>query len=93
MCHSKQELYKTGETLAGFAEALNLPFEFHPVVDRLEDVRLPMLHGKEHESVAVNCALQLHKTFYDGTRGELRNFLGFIRSTNPTIVVMAEQEA
>ncbi|KAK7251261.1 hypothetical protein RIF29_34303 [Crotalaria pallida] len=90
---SKQELNKTGDRLAGFAEALNLPFEFHPVVDRLEDVRLWMLHVKEHESVAVNCALQLHKTLYDGTGGALRNFLGLIRSTNPTIVVMAEQEA
>ncbi|XP_061337270.1 scarecrow-like protein 28 [Gastrolobium bilobum] len=90
---SKQELNETGDRLAGFAEALNLPFEFHPVVDRLEDVRLWMLHVKEHESVAVNCVLQLHKTLYDGSGGALRDFLGLIRSTNPTMVVMAEQEA
>ncbi|XP_019446609.1 PREDICTED: scarecrow-like protein 28 isoform X2 [Lupinus angustifolius] len=90
---SKQELNETGDRLQGFAEALNLPFEFHPVVDRLEDVRLWMLHVKDHESVAVNCALQLHKTLYDGTGTALRDFLGLIRSTNPTVVVMAEQEA
>ncbi|XP_015896272.3 scarecrow-like protein 28 [Ziziphus jujuba] len=90
---SKQELNETGDRLAGFAEALNLPFEFHPVVDRLEDVRLWMLHVKEHESVAVNCVFQLHKTLYDGNGGSLRDFLGLIRSTNPTIVLMAEQEA
>ncbi|KAJ1398094.1 hypothetical protein SESBI_31331 [Sesbania bispinosa] len=90
---SKQELNETGDRLHGFAEALNLPFEFHPVVDRLEDVRLWMLHVKEHESVAVNCVLQLHKTLYDGSGGALRDFLGLIRSTNPTIVVTAEQEA
>lgn len=90
---SKQELNETGDRLAGFAEALNLPFEFHPVVDRLEDVRLWMLHVKEHETVAVNCVLQLHKTLYDGSGGALRDFLGLIRSTNPTVVVMAEQEA
>ncbi|XP_027336366.1 scarecrow-like protein 28 [Abrus precatorius] len=90
---SKQELNETGDRLAGFAEALNLPFEFHPVVDRLEDVRLWMLHVKEHESVAVNCVLQLHKTLYDGSGGALRDFLGLIRSTNPCVVVMAEQEA
>ncbi|OIV93517.1 hypothetical protein TanjilG_28674 [Lupinus angustifolius] len=90
---SKLELNETGDRLAGFAEALNLPFEFHAVVDRLEDVRLWMLHVKEHESVAVNCALQLHKTLYDGTGGALRDFLRLIRSTNPTVVVMAEQEA
>ncbi|CAL5437303.1 unnamed protein product [Camellia sinensis] len=90
---SKQDLIETGDRLAGFAEALNLPFEFHPVVDRLEDVRLWMLHVKEKESVAVNCIFQLHKMLYDGSGGVLRDFLGLIRSTNPTIVVMAEQEA
>ncbi|PON58360.1 GRAS transcription factor [Parasponia andersonii] len=90
---SKQELNETGDRLAGFAEALNLPFEFHPVVDRLEDVRLWMLHVKEQESVAVNCIFQLHKTLYDANGGAFRDFLGLIRSTNPTVVVMAEQEA
>lgn len=90
---SKQELNETGDRLAGFAEALNLPFEFHPVVDRLEDVRLWMLHVKERESVAINCIFQMHKTLYDGNGGALRDFLGLIRSTNPTIVLMAEQEA
>lgn len=90
---SKQELNETGDRLAGFAGALNLPFEFHPVVDRLEDVRLWMLHVKEQETVAVNCAFQLHKTLYDATGGALRDFLGLIRSTNPSIVLMVEQEA
>ncbi|KAJ0047633.1 hypothetical protein Pint_16054 [Pistacia integerrima] len=90
---SKQELNETGDRLSGFAEALNLPFEFHPVVDRLEDVRLWMLHVKEKETVAVNCVFQLHKTLYSGNGGALRDFLGLIRSTNPTIVIMAEQEA
>lgn len=90
---SKQELNETGDRLAGFAEALRLPFEFHAVVDRLEDVRLWMLHVKEQESVAVNCILQLHKTLYDGNGAAMRDFLGLIRTTNPTIVVTAEQEA
>ncbi|XVF10668.1 hypothetical protein REPUB_Repub07fG0202200 [Reevesia pubescens] len=90
---SKQELNETGDRLAGFADALNLPFKFHPVVDRLEDVRLWMLHVKERESVAVNCVFQLHKTLYDGNGGALRDFLGLVRSTNPTVVIMAEQEA
>ncbi|KAI3962105.1 hypothetical protein MKW92_043742 [Papaver armeniacum] len=90
---SKQDLQETGDRLALFASALNLPFEFHPVVDRLEDVRLWMLHVKEKESVAVNCILQLHKMLYDQTGGVLRDFLGLIRSTNPGIVLMAEEEA
>ncbi|XP_058104802.1 scarecrow-like protein 28 [Magnolia sinica] len=90
---SKQELQDTGERLAGFAAALNLPFEFHAVVDRLEDVRLWMLHVKEKETVAVNCMLQLHKALYDDNGGAFRDLLGLIRSTNPTVVLMAEQEA
>ncbi|XP_059661713.1 scarecrow-like protein 28 [Cornus florida] len=89
----KQELIETGDRLAGFAEALGLPFDFHPVVDRLEDVRLWMLHVKERECVAVNCMFQLHKMLYDDTKGVLRDFLGLIQSTNPTVVIMAEQEA
>ncbi|XP_049362078.1 scarecrow-like protein 28 [Solanum verrucosum] len=90
---SKQDLVETGDRLAEFAEALNLAFEFHPVVDRLEDVRLWMLHVKEGESVAVNCVLQMHRLLYDSSGGILRDFLGLIRSTNPTIILMAEQEA
>ncbi|KAF3664694.1 Scarecrow-like protein 28 [Capsicum chinense] len=90
---SKQDLVETGDRLAEFAEALNLAFEFHPVVDRLEDVRLWMLHVKEGESVAVNCVLQMHRLLYDNSGGILRDFLGLIRSTNPTIILLAEQEA
>lgn len=89
---SKQELNETGDRLAGFAASLSLPFEFHPVVDRLEDVRLWMLHVKDKETVAVNCVCQLHKLLYDDG-GALRDLLGLIRSTNPGIVVVAEQEA
>uniref|UniRef100_A0A1D1XIS6 Scarecrow-like protein 28 n=1 Tax=Anthurium amnicola TaxID=1678845 RepID=A0A1D1XIS6_9ARAE len=90
---SKQELQETGARLAAFAEALNLPFEFHVVVDRLEDVRLWMLHVKEGECVAVNCVLQLHKMLRDDGGAALTDFLGLIRSTNPDIVLVAEQEA
>ncbi|XP_021972489.1 scarecrow-like protein 28 [Helianthus annuus] len=90
---SKQDLIETGARLSGFAEALNLEFEFHPVVDRLEDVRLWMLHVKEGETVGINCVLQLHKMLYDRTGGALKDFLGLIRSTNPSVVVVAEQES
>ncbi|CAH8313065.1 unnamed protein product [Eruca vesicaria subsp. sativa] len=90
---SKHELNETGDRLQGFAEAMNLEFEFHPVVDRLEDVRLWMLHVKEGEAVGVNCVLQMHKTLYDGTGAAFRDFVGLVRSTNPVAVVVVEQEA
>ncbi|KAJ0265547.1 Scarecrow-like protein 28 [Hirschfeldia incana] len=91
---SKHELNETGDRLQRFAEAMNLPFEFHPiVVDRLDDVRVWMLHVKEGEAVAVNCVSQMHKTLYDGTGGAaFRSFAGLVRSTNPVAVVVAEQE-
>ncbi|CAN8245331.1 unnamed protein product [Cochlearia groenlandica] len=90
---SKLELNETGDRLHGFAEAMNLRFEFHPVVDRLEDVRLWMLHVKEGESVAVNCVSQMHRTLHDGTGSAIRDLAGLIRSTNPIALVIAEQEA
>ncbi|KAG2302730.1 hypothetical protein Bca52824_031381 [Brassica carinata] len=90
---SKHELNETGDRLHGFAEAMHLQFEFHPVVDRLEDVRLWMLHVKEGEAVAVNCVSQMHKTLYDGTGAAVRDFAGLVRSTNPVAVVITEQEA
>ncbi|GER30381.1 scarecrow transcription factor family protein [Striga asiatica] len=91
---SKQELVETFDSLDKLAAEMNLPFElrFHAVVDRLEDVRRWMLHVKEGESVAVSCVFQLHKLLYDSTGGSIRDFLGVIRSTNPEVVVLAEQE-
>ncbi|ONK59187.1 uncharacterized protein A4U43_C08F3880 [Asparagus officinalis] len=90
---SRQDLQDTGARLKSLAESLNLQFEFHPVVDRLEDVRLWMLHVKEGECVAVNCVLQLHKALYDESQGALMNLLGLIRSTNPSILLVAEEES
>ncbi|KAL4557722.1 hypothetical protein LXL04_035910 [Taraxacum kok-saghyz] len=52
-----------------------------------------MLHVKEGETVAVNCILQLHKMLYDNTGGALKDFFRLIQSTNPSIVVVAEQES
>lgn len=46
---SRQELQETGVLLGRMATALGLTFEFHVVVDRLEDVRLWMLHVKRIE--------------------------------------------
>ncbi|RWW66556.1 hypothetical protein BHE74_00026067 [Ensete ventricosum] len=90
---SRQDLQDTGAALARLAESLNLPFEFHAVADRLEDVRLWMLHVKREECVAVNCVLTMHKTLSDESGKALMDLLGLIRSTRPEIVVMAEQEA
>ncbi|OAY74713.1 Scarecrow-like protein 28 [Ananas comosus] len=87
-----ENLQDTGVRLARFAEALNLPFKFHAVVERLDDVRLWMLHVKRDECVAVNCVLVMHKLLSDVSGSALRRFLELIRSTNPSIVLLGEQE-
>ncbi|KAF2313237.1 hypothetical protein GH714_009928 [Hevea brasiliensis] len=51
---SKQELNETGDRLAGFAEALNLHFEFHPVVDRSTNPSIILMAEQEAEHNAPN---------------------------------------
>ncbi|CAM6084952.1 unnamed protein product [Calypogeia fissa] len=89
---NKEDVHDTGDRLAEFAEALDLPFEFHAVIDKLEDVRLWMLHVKENETVAVNCVMQLHRILRDKENG-IKDLLGLIASTKPKIVAVVEQEA
>ncbi|CAA0834270.1 Unknown protein [Striga hermonthica] len=45
---------ETNAQLSGIAAALNLLFEFHLVVDRLEDVRRWMLHMRKCQTVAAS---------------------------------------
>lgn len=87
----KEDLLETGDRLAEFAEEFNIPFAFHVVIDRLEDVRLWMLHVKENEAVAVNCISQLHRVLYD-SGDTIKDFLNLIGSTKPKVVAMVEQE-
>ncbi|KAJ7527846.1 hypothetical protein O6H91_16G074200 [Diphasiastrum complanatum] len=88
----REDVQETGARLAEFAESLNLPFEFHAVIDKLEDVRLWMLHVKDKESVAVNCIMQLHKTLHDSGNG-IEEIFDLIKSTKPKVVALVEQEA
>ncbi|KAL5213152.1 hypothetical protein ABZP36_023999 [Zizania latifolia] len=90
---SRQELQETGARLARVAAMLGLAFEFHAVVDRLEDVRLWMLHVKRGECVAVNCVLTIHRLLHDETGAALADFLGLARSTGAAIVLLGEHES
>ncbi|PAN26063.1 hypothetical protein PAHAL_4G344500 [Panicum hallii] len=89
---SRQELQETGARLGRVAAALGLAFEFHAVVDRLEDVRLWMLHVKRGECVAVNCVLTAHRLLRDDTGAALADFLGLARSTGAAILLLGEHE-
>ena len=85
----RQELQETGARLGHVAAALGLAFEFHAVVDRLEDVRLWMLHVKRGECVAVNCVLAAHRLLRDETGATIADFLGLARSTGAAILLLA----
>ncbi|KAF8662217.1 hypothetical protein HU200_056418 [Digitaria exilis] len=91
---SRQELQETGARLGRVAAALGLAFEFHAVVDRLEDVRLWMLHVKRGERVAVNCILAAHRLLRDDDAGgaALADFLGLARSTGAAVLLLGEHE-
>ena len=89
---SRQELQETGARLGRVAAALGLAFEFHAVVDRLEDVRLWMLHVKRGECVAVNCVLAAHRLLRDETGATIADFLGLARSTGAAILLLGEHE-
>ncbi|XP_062227907.1 protein DWARF AND LOW-TILLERING-like [Phragmites australis] len=89
---SRQELQETGGRLGHLAAALGLAFEFHAVVDRLEDVRLWMLHVKRGECIAVNCVLAAHRLLRDETGAALADFLGLARSTGAAILLLGEHE-
>jgi hypothetical protein len=89
---SRQELQDTGARLARVAAALGLAFEFHAVVDRLEDVRLWMLYVKSGERVAVNCILAAHRLLRDETGGAMSDFLGLVRSTGAAVLLLGEHE-
>jgi len=89
---SRQELQGTDAQLGRVAAALGLAFKFHAVVDRLEDVRLWMLHVKRGECVAVNCALAAHRLLRDDTGAALADFLGLARSTGAAILLLGEHE-
>lgn len=56
----KEVLDQLGQRLSEEAETLDIPFQFHPVVARLEDLDAEMLRVKTGEAVAVSSVLQLH---------------------------------
>jgi hypothetical protein len=86
-------LRRTGDRLRAFAASLNLPFGFHPLLlssfpARLAADRLELdLHPDE--MLAINCVLFLHRLRSE----ELADFLRWVKSLSPDVVIIAEREA
>ncbi|PON46844.1 DELLA transcription factor [Trema orientale] len=92
----RDSLREIGLRLADFARSVNVRFAFRGVAaTRLEDVKPWMLQVSPKEAVAVNSIMQLHRLLgSDLTRDSgIGMVLGWIRSLNPKIMTVVEQEA
>ncbi|KAG9459410.1 hypothetical protein H6P81_003918 [Aristolochia fimbriata] len=98
----RDSLREIGIRLAELARSVNVRFAFRGVAaSRLDDVRPWMLQVGPREAVAVNSVFQLHRLLVPdpGRAGALPagepidSVLAWIRSLNPKIVTVVEQEA
>ncbi|KAJ4708349.1 DELLA protein [Melia azedarach] len=92
----RDSLREIGMRLAELARSVNIRFAFRGVAaSRLEDVKPWMLQVRPKEALAVNSIMQLHKLLgSDPTRNSpVEMVLGWIRSLNPKIMTVVEQEA
>ncbi|XP_044472498.1 DELLA protein GAI1-like [Mangifera indica] len=92
----RDSLREIGLRLAELARSVNIRFAFRGVAaSRLEDVKPWMLQVSPKEALAVNSIMQLHKLLRsDPVRNSpIETVLGWIRSLNPKIMTVVEQEA
>ncbi|KAH6785724.1 hypothetical protein C2S51_038179 [Perilla frutescens var. frutescens] len=83
-----QEIQETESRLVSFAKGFrNLIFEFNGIVRGLNDQAKPKI--KKGEIVAANLAFHLSSL---GSYSEISETLNYLRSLNPSIVVLVEQE-
>ncbi|KAK1435562.1 hypothetical protein QVD17_01328 [Tagetes erecta] len=92
-------LRRTGDRLSIFAHSLGLRFRFYPIlipntstetVDHLINI-LSNVIINPNETLAVNCVLYLHRHLKN--RDKLCLLLRTIKSMNPRVVTLSEQEA
>ncbi|XP_022730215.1 DELLA protein SLR1-like [Durio zibethinus] len=92
----RDSLREIGLRLAELARSVNIRFFFRGVAaSRLEDVKPWMLRVNPKEAVAVNSIMQLHRLLgSEPTRNyPIETVLSWIRSLNPKIMTVVEQEA
>ncbi|XP_010249953.1 PREDICTED: DELLA protein SLR1-like [Nelumbo nucifera] len=92
----RDSLREIGLKLAELARSVNVRFAFRGVAaSRLDDVKPWMLQVGPREAVAINSIMQLHKLLGpDPNRGSpIDSVLGWVRSLNPKIITVVEQEA
>ncbi|TYJ17386.1 hypothetical protein E1A91_A09G048300v1 [Gossypium mustelinum] len=86
---SIEAIKETGRCLTELAHSLHIPFEFHPIGEKLEDIKPHMFNRRVGEALAVNAVNTLHRV----PGNCLGNLLAMIRNQAPNIVTLVEQEA
>lgn len=84
-----ESVRETGRRLTELAHSLHVPFEFHPIGERLEDLQPHMFHRRVGEALAVNSVCRLHHV----SGNHLGNLIAMIRDQAPNIFTLVEQEA
>ncbi|KAI4366776.1 hypothetical protein MLD38_022607 [Melastoma candidum] len=84
-----ESVCETGRCLAELAHSLYIPFEFHPVGERLETLKSYMLNRRVGEALAVTSVNRLHRV----PAICLGSLLTMIREQAPVITTLVEQEA
>lgn len=84
-----------GKRLRQLAEAVGVPFVYHAVAKKASEVKAWMLERQPGEALAVNFALNLHHMPDESvcTSNPRDRMLHMIRSLNPKVVTLVEQEA
>ncbi|KAL3620345.1 hypothetical protein CASFOL_035257 [Castilleja foliolosa] len=99
--HQKKEILDhMAHMLTEEAEKLDLPFQFNPVLSKLEDLDFDELRVKTGEALAISSTLQLHTLLAsddDNTKlspcSNIDIFLSGLWGLSPKVVVVTEQEA
>ncbi|CAH9085264.1 unnamed protein product [Cuscuta epithymum] len=96
-------LEKMARQLNAEAEKLDIPFQFNPIVSKLEDLEMEIsLHVKMGEALAISSVLQLHRllAFDCNSTGpssssspKIITFLSALRSLSPKIMVITEKDS
>ncbi|KAK5802683.1 GRAS family protein RAM1-like [Gossypium arboreum] len=86
---SIEAIKETGRCLTELAHSLHIPFEFHPIGEKLENIKAHMFNRRVGEALAVNAVNTLHRV----PGNCLGNLLAMIRNQAPNIVTLVEQEA
>ncbi|MCO5554557.1 hypothetical protein L7F22_008087 [Adiantum nelumboides] len=87
-----EAVQETGKQLSELAESLRVPFKFHSVGERLENLKSHMLQRRIGEALAVNSCDRLHRLLSE-PMSPLFGVLHMLREQAPSIFTLVEQEA